>query len=170
MREVIERIATDRPTYASRVFELVRRVFSWAMEKDVLATSPCMGLKKPSPERRRDLVLSDPELRAIWAAASDAHPKVAKRIQERSRTSGWVWHDTRRTVRTRLAEMGVAPHVAEAVLGHVAPGIVRTCNLHEPVPEMRAALSLVGRQASCWACRASTSSATRRDSASRTST
>lgn len=72
--------------------------------------------------------------------------KVVKRIQHRSGTGGWVWHDTRRTVRTRLAEMGVAPHVAEAVLGHVAPGIVRTYNVHEPVLEMRAALEAWARR------------------------
>jgi integrase len=231
VRELIEHIASDRPTYANRVFELVRRVFSWAMEKDLLPTSPCMGLQKPAPERRRDRVLSDLEIRAVWAAAGEERlmgdalklllltgarrdevlsasweeldidaqvwrlpaaraktgsrrtvplssgalevinrlhtsangspwlfpsprtdrplrlvAKAVRRIQQRSRTSGWVWHDTRRTVRTRLAEMGIAPHVAEAVLGHVAPGIVRTYNLHEPVPEMRAALEAWARR------------------------
>jgi integrase len=49
-------------------------------------------------------------------------------------------HDVRRTVRTRLAEMGVSENVAEAVLGHTPPRLVRTYNRHEPVPEMRAAL------------------------------
>jgi integrase len=49
-------------------------------------------------------------------------------------------HDVRRTVRTRLAEMGVPENVAEAVLGHTLPRLVRTYNRHEPVPEMRSAL------------------------------
>jgi integrase len=49
-------------------------------------------------------------------------------------------HDVRRTVRTRLAEMGVAENVGEAVLGHTLPRLLRTYNRHEPVPEMRSAL------------------------------
>ena len=49
-------------------------------------------------------------------------------------------HDLRRTVRTRLAEMGIPENVAEAVLGHTLPRLIRTYNRHEPVPEMRAAL------------------------------
>jgi integrase len=225
VREVIERIASDRPTYANRVFELVRRVFSWAVEKDVLETSPCVGLKKPAPEGKRDRVLSADELRRVWAAAEaegmigqavklllltgtrrdevlgarwdefdfDARlwrlpasrsktaerrtlplssgalavletlrgttrsstwlfpsprtsgplrlvAKAQKRLLAQSRTSGWVWHDLRRTVRTRLAEMGVAPHIAQAILGHALPRIEGTYNRYEPVPEMRAAL------------------------------
>jgi hypothetical protein len=38
------------------------------------------------------------------------------------------------------AEMGVPENVAEAVLGHTLPRLVRTYNRHEPVPEMRSAL------------------------------
>jgi len=49
-------------------------------------------------------------------------------------------HDVRRTVRTRLAEIGVPENVAEAVLGHAMPRLLRTYNRHESVPEMRAAL------------------------------
>jgi integrase len=32
----------------------------------------------------------------------------------------WSLHDIRRTVRTRLSQIGIAPHVAELVLGHTA--------------------------------------------------
>ena len=36
--------------------------------------------------------------------------------------------------------VGVPENVAEAVLGHALPRLVRTYNRHEPIPEMRAAL------------------------------
>jgi integrase len=32
----------------------------------------------------------------------------------------WVHHDLRRTMATRMAEMGIAPHIIEAVLNHVS--------------------------------------------------
>jgi len=53
-------------------------------------------------------------------------------------------HDLRRTCRTWLAVLGVPDHVAEAVLGHKAPGIVRIYNVHGYLDERRAALELWG--------------------------
>jgi hypothetical protein len=49
-------------------------------------------------------------------------------------------HDVRRTVATRLAEMGMHVPIIEAILGHRAPKLVRTYQVHAPVAEMRAAL------------------------------
>ncbi len=78
VRALTKRIAEDRPIAANRTFELVRRVFSWAVAEDLLAASPCIGLSKPSPERRRERVLSSDEtaavLRAIDAARSEGTP------------------------------------------------------------------------------------------------
>jgi integrase len=36
---------------------------------------------------------------------------------------GWVLHDLRRTVRTRLSDLGVDAYIAERVLGHALPGL-----------------------------------------------
>src|SRR5262249_11136936 len=71
VRELIEGIASTRPTWANRTFELVRRVYSWAIEKDILTASPCAGLRKPSPERERDRVLTGDEIVKVWNAAGD---------------------------------------------------------------------------------------------------
>lgn len=49
-------------------------------------------------------------------------------------------HDVRRTVATRLAEMGTHVPIIEAILGHRPPRLVRTYQVHAPVREMRAAL------------------------------
>lgn len=50
VRAFVEAIAYERPYWANRVFELLRRVFSWAVENELLAASPCVGLKKPGGE------------------------------------------------------------------------------------------------------------------------
>ena len=52
----------------------------------------------------------------------------------------WRVHDLRRTCRTGLSRLRIAPHVAEAVLGHAAPAIVRTYDVHDLADEKRHAL------------------------------
>lgn len=42
----------------------------------------------------------------------------------------WAPHDLRRTSRTLLAALGCPDSVAEALLGHVQPGIQGTYNRH----------------------------------------
>jgi integrase len=49
-------------------------------------------------------------------------------------------HDLRRTVRTRLSELGVLPFVAELVLAHQQPGIAKVYDLHRYDAEKRDAL------------------------------
>jgi len=57
----------------------------------------------------------------------------------------WTPHDIRRTVATRLADLGVQPHVIEAVLNHVSghkAGVAGVYNRSLYETEKRAALSL----------------------------
>ncbi|MER9936149.1 tyrosine-type recombinase/integrase [Mesorhizobium sp. M0088] len=52
----------------------------------------------------------------------------------------WVNHDIRRTVRTRLSEEDVMDEVAEAVIGHVPPALVRTYSKSNRLNVKRGAL------------------------------
>ena len=54
-------------------------------------------------------------------------------------------HDLRVTCRTRLAELRIPPHVAEAVLGHAQPTLHALYNKADLVAERRAALELYER-------------------------
>jgi integrase len=49
-------------------------------------------------------------------------------------------HDLRRTARTRLSELGVAPFVAEMVLAHAQRGVAKVYDLHRYTEEKRQAL------------------------------
>ena len=49
-------------------------------------------------------------------------------------------HNFRRTARTHLAEVGVAPHVAELCLNHKPRGVEAVYNKHTYVAERRVAL------------------------------
>jgi integrase len=60
----------------------------------------------------------------------------------------WRLHDMRRTVATRMAELGVQPHVIEAVLNHVSghkAGVAGVYNRSSYAAEKRAALELWGK-------------------------
>ncbi len=50
-------------------------------------------------------------------------------------------HDLRRTARTHLARLGVAPHVAERCLNHKLPGINDIYDTHDYLAERRLALN-----------------------------
>ena len=44
-------------------------MFNWALECDIVETSPCAGVRRPSAERARERVLDDDELRRVWHGA-----------------------------------------------------------------------------------------------------
>ena len=62
-------VESGRPVAANRALTAIRKMFNWAMERDIIASSPCAGVKPPTPEQSRDRVLTDSELRDIWLAA-----------------------------------------------------------------------------------------------------
>jgi integrase len=64
--------------------------------------------------------------------------KVA--LDAAAKLKDWTLHDIRRTVRTGLGRLGVAPHVAEAVLNHLPAKLIRTYDRNSYEIEKRAAL------------------------------
>ncbi|HEV7370696.1 site-specific integrase [Arenibaculum sp.] len=244
---MLDRIV-DRGTRirANRVFAYTRKFFNWCISRDLIATSPCVGVKPPAEERSRDRVLSAEELRLVWLATERQDwpfgPFVklllltAQRLNEvagmrwseldldaamwtlpaerakndkahhvplsvqaialirslprldgtdfvftttgRTPISGfgrakqrldetvqtirreeaevagesfdkaaafpeWRFHDFRRTAVTGMAEMGIAPHVADRILNHVQGtirGVAAVYNRHAYLDERRKAL------------------------------
>lgn len=66
-------------------------------------------------------------------------------LDKTSGVSDWTLHDLRRTAATRMADLGVLPHVIEAVLNHVSghkAGVAGIYNRSTYAPEKRAALNL----------------------------
>jgi integrase len=57
------------PIMANRVLSAVRKLFNWCVARDVIQNSPCTLVTPPAPERSRDRILGDDELRMVWSAA-----------------------------------------------------------------------------------------------------
>lgn len=52
-------------------------------------------------------------------------------------------HDLRRTARTQLAALGIKPHISERCLNHKLRGVEGVYDVHDYLPERRAALALL---------------------------
>lgn len=72
VREVLERIAQrGHGTAANRARAIIRKMFSWALERDLVEFNPCAGIGKLAPELRRDRVLTVAEMKMLWWALDD---------------------------------------------------------------------------------------------------
>jgi integrase len=69
---LLDKIAATRPVYANRVLAVTRKMFNWAVERDILAASPGALGKPHAKEQSRERVLSDAELRAFWAGLPES--------------------------------------------------------------------------------------------------
>lgn len=227
--------AHNGPIAATRARAALSALFAWAVREGVANENPVIGTNRPAEPRSRDRVLTDAELREVWASCRDddygriirllmltgqrrdevgaiawseldledgtwrisrlrtkngrahtialAHAAMAivERVEcrpgndrmfgksdggfggwskakaaldrriavGRAATAGpmapWCVHDLRRTVATRMAELGVLPHVIEALLNHVSgnkAGVAGIYNRSKYEHETRAALVL----------------------------
>ncbi|MGX9431777.1 tyrosine-type recombinase/integrase [Bradyrhizobium sp. LeoA1S1] len=70
VNELLDRIVSrDSPVTANRCLAAIRKMFSWAVSKDIIQHSPCEGVARPHKETSRDRSLSNDELRLVWRAA-----------------------------------------------------------------------------------------------------
>ena len=75
----LEEVAADRPILANRLASVLSKLFRWAVKKKYLATSPCIGVERPSVEVARDRVLTRSELKLVLDAA-DKLPRTGRHI------------------------------------------------------------------------------------------
>jgi integrase len=71
-----------------------------------------------------------------WSAAK-------RELDNRSGVTGWTLHDIRRTAATRMADLGIQPHIVEAVLNHQSGhkrGVAGTYNRSAYTAEVKTAL------------------------------
>ena len=66
-------------------------------------------------------------------------------LDKRSGVADWVVHDIRRSVATRMADIGITPHIIEEILNHVSGhkgGVAGIYNRSSYDREVRAALAM----------------------------
>lgn len=109
---------------------------------DVPLSDQALAVLAEHPERAdSDFVFGRGE------AGFSGYSRSKERLDEASGVTDWVIHDLRRTVATGMANIGVQPHIIEAILNHVSghkAGVAGIYNRSTYAAEKRAALALWG--------------------------
>lgn len=79
IRGMLRVIKERAPIQANRTLEVARKMFNWAISEEIggVEFNPCDHIPKPSAENKRDRVLTDDEIRAVWTALPKIHPVAA---------------------------------------------------------------------------------------------
>jgi integrase len=109
---------------------------------DVPLSPQALAVLDDHPERvGREYIFGDGE------GGFSGFSKAKERLDDACGVAGWTLHDLRRTMATRMADLGVQPHVIEAILNHVSghkSGVAGVYNRSTYAAEKRAALDLWG--------------------------
>jgi hypothetical protein len=72
------------PIMANNTFAVIRKMFNFAVERDILPHTPCYGVKPPAPKVARERVLTEAEIKTVWnsldGCAMSAEIKNALRL------------------------------------------------------------------------------------------
>jgi integrase len=75
--KVLER---GSPIAANRTLAVTRRMFNFAVERDIIPHTPCYGIKAPTKEKQRDRVLSFEEIKSFWKELDNASMSELTRL------------------------------------------------------------------------------------------
>ena len=79
VRELLrEIVARGAPIGANRTLEIMRKIYNWGLSQEVgdIQANPCSMIEPPGEEQQRDRVLTDVEIRAVWAALEEDNPDI----------------------------------------------------------------------------------------------
>ena len=121
------------PVMANRLLGMIRRMFGFAVERDILDASPCVMVKAPKRETPRDRVLNTAEIKTFWHGLDTAKMSHQSRLalklmlvtgQRREEIVCAPWSEfnlDERTVPIRLRQTPTTCRVAAHVLFTEAP-------------------------------------------------
>ena len=133
--DLIDEIASETPIAANRVLAYLKTFFRWCVDRDKLETSPAESVKRPARETRRDRVLTDEEIRAIWKASGEMGPFgrafrfMLATGQRRTEVGSITWReiDKARALWTLPRERAKADRSHEVPLSSLALSILEEC-------------------------------------------
>lgn len=132
VNDLIRNLRKDMPIGANRVLAYLKKFFVWAADQELIEASPAAAVKRPSKEIKRDRVLTDWEIRAIWQACGElgAFGRAFKLMlatgQRRSEVGAMTWSevDRQQNVWTLARERTKADRAHEIPLSDLALSIV----------------------------------------------
>jgi integrase len=135
VNELIRALRKEAPIGANRVLAYLKTFFGWAVDQELIEASPAFAVKRPTKETRRDRVLTDSEIRAIWQACGElgAFGRAFKMMlatgQRRSEVGDMTWSEIDRAqgLWTLTRERTKADRAHEIPLSELAMSIIEEC-------------------------------------------
>lgn len=73
------------PVQANHTLALVRKMFNFAVSRDILQSTPCAQIMMPAPNKQRDRMLTEEEIAVFWQQLCNTHMtemvKITMRLQ-----------------------------------------------------------------------------------------
>jgi integrase len=144
-REEVGAIADNEVESARALWSLPRHRTKNGLPHDVPLSRPALEILQEQPRRTgRSLVFG--EGKGGFSGWGKAKAALDMRIAAAGATvAPWRLHDLRRTVATGMAEIGISPHVVEAVLNHISghkAGVAGIYNRARYATEKRQAMDM----------------------------
>lgn len=79
-------VARGAPIRANRTLALLRKMFNFAISRDIVEHSPCVAVKPPAPENRKDRTLTEDEIRTFWRILDSFEPLAGNEVQQLAMT------------------------------------------------------------------------------------
>jgi integrase len=68
------------PIQANRTLSCIRKMFNFAVARDIIEISPCYAVKAPSPEKQKDRVLSESEIASFWHGLKHPDAMISREV------------------------------------------------------------------------------------------
>ena len=83
VRAIVEKMAEETPVQANRALAVIRKLYNWAIEKDIVENNPCFRISAPGDEHQRDRILSSEEIKKLWKALNADDTQLAATMKLR---------------------------------------------------------------------------------------
>jgi integrase len=78
IRPVLEGMAKETPIEANRVRSLLRKIYNWGILNEIVELNPVTLIPAPGEEKRRQRVLTEDEIKALWKALDNERKNMAQ--------------------------------------------------------------------------------------------
>lgn len=132
-------------------FDLFNRTWRVPIEHSKTKEPFARGLSKDAAAIFSEAFNLYPNLKQVFPPASVQEDRamaasvllnLARLVRNHMGIHDWAIHDLRRTVKTKMSELGVMPHVSEKVLGHKLGGVLAVYDQHAYLKEQQDACDL----------------------------
>ena len=133
--DLIRALRKKAPIAANRLLAYLKKFFSWALDEELIEASPAAAVKRPSKEVKRDRVLTDLEIRALWQACGELgifgrpFKMMLVTAQRRTEVGRMTWRELDRAQKiwTLSRERTKADRAHEVPLSDLALSILEDC-------------------------------------------